>query len=118
MKTNAKRSTVIEAIEKINNDHGYKIILNKDEIQGKWFYFTIRSEVSGIPGARNSCSGRKLVSASWHSHGYLFDEIFEIEPDALIYSGGEKITKQYGNWQDRNIGSHYQPCYFSETSIL
>ena len=118
MKTTAKRSTVLDAIKSVNEKHGYEIILNRDDQNGKYFNFTIRSKHSGVPGSRLSWSGRKLVYASWHAHGYLFDEIFHTEPEAVIYSAGEKITKYFGNWQDRNIGSIIQPCYFSETSIL
>lgn len=118
MRTNAKRSTVISAMENVNNKHGYKLILNRDEIKGKWYHFTIRSEKSGIAGSRTSWSGRNMVSASWHAHGYLFDEIFNIEPDSKVISMGKEITREKGNWQDRNIGSMVSPCCFSETSIL
>ena len=117
MKTNATRQTIISAIEIVNKREGYQIELNRDDQTGKWYNFTLKSK-SGIPGARTSHSGRNLACASWHAHGYIFDEIFNIEPEAVIYSGGEKITKNFGNWQDRNIGSVYQPCNFSETSIL
>lgn len=105
-------------MENVNSEHGYKLILNRDEMQGKWYHFTIRSEKSGIAGARTSYSGRNMVSASWHAHGFLFDEIFKIEPSAKVVSLGKEITRENGNWQDKNIGSMYNPCYFSETSIL
>lgn len=118
MRTNASNITVITALERVNQQHGYKLEFNRFEKRGNWIHFTIQSEKSGIPGARTSHSGRNLVSASWHAHGYLFDEIFKIEPDAVIWSAGEKITREHGNWQDKNIGSIMQPCYYSETSIL
>ena len=118
MKTDAKRETVINAINEINARFNYKIELNRDDQQGKWFHFTIKSEKSGIPGSRYSWSGRKLVSASWHAHGHLFDEIFKEDPNAIIWSAGNKITIESGNWQDKNIGSYFCPVYFSETSIL
>jgi hypothetical protein len=59
-----------------------------------------------------------LAKASWHAHGYLFDELFLINPNAVIYSNGTKITINEGNWIDKNIGSYYQPCMFSQTSII
>jgi hypothetical protein len=117
MKTNAKRSTVLQAIENVNQQKGYQIKLNRDEQKGKWFNFTLKTD-SKIPGARTSWTGRNMPKASWHAHGYIFDAIFEIEPQAIIYSGGDKITKDSGNWNDRNIGSIMYPCYFSKTSIL
>lgn len=117
MRTSAQRNTVLRAIAIVNEREGYQIYLNRDEIKGKSYFFTLKSD-SGIPGSRISCNGKKLAYASWHAHGYIFDEIFKIEPNSVIYSNGEKITSQCGNWQDRNIGSMMQPCYFSETSIL
>jgi hypothetical protein len=117
MKTNASRLTVVSAIETVNKKRGYQIGFNRNDQSGKWFNFTLRSK-SGIPGARTSSTGRNLPCASWHAHGFVFDEIFKLEPTAVIYSCGEIITKESGNWKDRNIGSIINPCYFSETSIL
>ena len=117
MKTTATRHEVLQAIDTVNKEHGYKIYLNRDEQKGKWFHFTIKSP-SKVPGARISVTGRNLACASWHAHGYLFDEIFKLNESAVIWSGGEKITIEGGNWQDRNVGSYVHPVYFSETSIL
>jgi hypothetical protein len=72
----------------------------------------------GVKGSCVSTSGRKLACASWHAHGYIFDEIFKLEPNAMIYSLGQKIDKYEGNWKDRQIGSMSNPKYYSETSIL
>lgn len=118
MKTNAKVSTLYSAIQTVNNRHGYDLIFNRYDINGKYVHFTIRSRKSGISGARTSHSGRNLPSASWHAHGFLFEEIFRIEPTAVIWSLGQKITADSGNWIDRNVGSMMCPCYFSELSIL
>jgi hypothetical protein len=118
MKTTANLNTVQKALETVNKKHGYKIIFNRCDQSGKWLNFTIRSEKSNIPGARVSHSGKNLTSASWHAHGFLFDEIFKLDPDAIIQSAGAKITKEHGNWIDKNIGSINAPCYFSDTSIL
>lgn len=120
MKTTAKETTVKQAMANVNSEHGYKLEFNRFDITGTrkpYVNFTLKT-ASKIPGARVSWSGRNLPCASWHAHGYLFDEIFKMEPDAVIYSGGAKMDAERGNWQDRNIGSMMQPCYFSETSIL
>lgn len=117
MKTNVSKETVMIAINNMNRTQGYQIELNRADYSSKWFNFTIKSK-SKIPGARTSTSGRNLAKASWHAHGYLFDEIFKLRPDAIIYSAGKKITTDEGNWKDRNIGSYYYPKYYSETSIL
>ena len=117
MKTTARKETVIIAINNVNEKRGYKIELKRSDQTGKWFNFTLKSK-SRIPGARVSYSGRNLAAASWHAHGYIIDEIFKIEPAAVIYSAGEKIDVYGGNWIDKNIGSYYNPVYYSQTSIL
>jgi len=116
MKTNAKFETVRQAIENVNRSKGYKLELNRAEQIGKYFHFTLKSP-SKIPGARVSYSGRNLAKASWHAHGYVMDEIFNIEPAATIWSFGEKLTAGFF-WKDREIGSYFRPMKFSQTSIL
>lgn len=117
MRTTAKREIVIEAINQVNMNHGYQLELNRDEqVSSKWYSFTLKSK-SGIPGSRTSWTGRRLPCASWHAHGYVMDKIFELEPEAVIVSLGQKYYKGF-RWEDKNIGSVMQPCYFSHTSIL
>ena len=67
-------------------------------------------------GTRLAPSGwRKVGGACWHVHGHFFEELFKVNPEAVVISGGTlKITKDYGNWEDRNIGSQACPRYFSE----
>jgi len=117
MKTNVSKEVVLQAIANVNQKQGYQIELNRSDYLGKWYNFTIKSK-SKIPGARVSSSGRNLPKASWHAHGYLFDAIFTLAPNAIIYSFGKKITIENGNWEDMKIGSMMNPIYFSETSIL
>ena len=108
-----------EALEAVNQEQGYKLIWNRSpERQGNFLVFTIRSETSKIAGAKVSFSGRNSPSASWHSHGYLFDAIFEICPEAIIKSLDKTITIDEGNWEDYNVGSRMCPQYASEQSIL
>lgn len=117
MKTTATESTVVKALDNVNKEHGYKITFNRNDQSGKWFNFTIKSEKSGIPGSRTSHSGRRLISASWHAHGYLFDAILAIDKKAIIKSLDKTIDINGGNWQDMNIGSMMCPMHMSETSI-
>lgn len=116
MKTTANIETVKTALLAVNQEKGYELECNRLDQCGKWVNFTIKSK-SGIPGSRLSGSGRKLAKASWHAHGFVMDKIFEIEPDCVIISMGEKLYAGH-IWQDRNIGSQYNPVYFSATSIL
>ncbi len=119
MKTNASRDTVLQAIANVNKKRKYQISLNRDEQKGKNFFFTLKTP-SKVPGARKSHTGRHMPKASWHAHGFVFEEIFKLDPSAHIVSGTEKIVSgpHGGNWEDRNIGSIMNPCYFSEVSIL
>jgi hypothetical protein len=118
METNATKQQVEEAIERVNKQHGYQIEFNNWSYpRNGVFRFTIKSKKSGIPGARYSSSGRKLISASWHTHGYVMDEIFDINPECYIRSLGEKYYKGF-EWKDMNIGSMMNPVNASELSIL
>jgi hypothetical protein len=119
MRTNASIQVLRRALENVNADHGYKLTFNRLEQVGRRVHFTIKS-ASGIPGARESASGRNLPCASWHAHGYLFDEIFKINPSAIIWAMGKKITIDGGNWMDVRIAGPAYPGmhWMSETSIL
>ena len=118
MKTTATKEQVLMALENVNKEYGYQLELNNcQQLSKKVFQFTIRSAKSGIPGARYSSTGRKLVSASWHAHGYVMDEIFEINPDCYIDSMGKRLTKGF-RWEDKNVGSIINAVSFSELSIL
>ena len=48
-------------------------------------------------------------------HGNFFEKLFEISPEAIIYSSwAGKITNHSGNWQDKNIGGIMNPMYYSD----
>lgn len=118
MYTNATFRQLNEALEVINRNYDGNISF-KDiaTVSSKRNKFTLKA-VSGKPGSRYSHSGRKLPCASWHVHGEFFDALFAIDPNIYVLSMGKKITKDHGNWEDRNIGSMMRPMYFSEASIL
>ena len=117
MKTTATKEQVLQAIEIVNNREGYQISLNRADQTGKWFNFTLESP-SKVLGAKVSPTGRNLPKASWHAHGFIFDEIFGLNPDAIIWSCGKKIDANGGNWQDIQIGSLGRPCWASGLSIV
>lgn len=99
-----------KALDIINKKYQGNITFNRLDNKG----FTLKCKDSKKPGHRRGYSGRRLISACWHVHGDFFDALFEIKPEAIIISLGEKITRFYGNWQDRNIGSMMYPLYLSE----
>lgn len=118
MTTTATIDQLQKALKEVNKKQGYKLEFNRIEQKTKnRVLFTIKS-ASKIPGSRTSSKGRNLAKASWHAHGYLFDAILSINPDAIIFSLGKRIDIDGGNWEDKNVGSMIAPMYFSETSNL
>lgn len=117
MKTNATIQELRTALDKVNEKYSGNISFETLEQKTKSrVSFTLKAK-SGLPGSRVSHSGRKLAKASWHVHGELFDILFDLNPEIYILSLGKRIDKNGGNWQDSNIVSMMNPCYFSETSI-
>jgi len=119
MKTTASATTVSIAIDYVNRIRGYKLETKRFDRTGKWINFTLKS-TSGIPGAKKSASGRNLACASWHSHGYVMDKIFELEPDCVIWSAGKKLTAGFF-WEDFKVGFEWdtqKSIMASQTSIL
>jgi len=115
MKTTATRAQVIEAISKVNQKYGYKLELATDQQQtARYYSFTLKTP-SGIPGARVGTSGRNMAKASWHAHGYLFDELLTLAPDAVIISAGRRIDKAGGNWIDTRVAPNVM---YSQLSIV
>ena len=49
-------------------------------------------------------NGRRMRFACWHAHGDFFDNLFEINPEATVYSSGIPITIDGGNWRDSPRG--------------
>jgi hypothetical protein len=76
---------------------------------------SFRLKVNNSKGIGSAFSRTKHTgSACWHVHGHFFEELFKINPQAIVYSAKSKVTKDYGNWEDYNIGSQAEPLYASE----
>jgi hypothetical protein len=115
------KETLDKALEIINKKYEGNVIYNRlPERKGNFYHFTLRVKSSHNLGHRigfhptSTGKNRRLVSACWHVHGDYFEAIFSIEPSAIIDVSTHRITKSFGNWQDRNIGSMMIPMYFSE----
>jgi hypothetical protein len=115
---------LIKALEIINVKYQGNIEFKTFDTATK--NFTLKTKNSKLPGHRlhkriespfdnPKNIQRRGISACWHVHGDFFDALFSISPDAYIISNGNKITSNYGNWQDRNIGSQMFPQYYSES---
>lgn len=108
------------ALDKNNAKYGNNIKFKRLDITGKQVTFTLTVVSSKGPGARHSTwknakgNYTRIAAACWHVHGDFFDALFKIAPDAEIKTGNKSITRHCGNWEDWNIGSAYQPMYYSE----
>ena len=126
---NVSKQIIEIAMREVNKKYNNNIIFNPlHELRplnkkGTAFSFTIRCLSSKNKGHRTcrryDFSGevheRKHISACWHVHGDLFDTIFDLSPNAKIYTGGFCYRSKSDNWQDKNIGSMMFPVYFSES---
>jgi len=115
-----------KALEIVNEKYQGNVKWNRFDKNGNGFNFTLKVKDFKAPGHRlhiryddpfKTCIQKTHRSshACWHVHGDFFDALFSINPNAVIYSNGNKITKDEGNWQDRNIGSQMFPVYYSES---
>lgn len=100
---------------KYNHNIGFRFLE-----QGRKVHFRLIANSYDHIGFRITHGGFCHPSGCWHAHGDFFDAVFEVAPDAMILSAGGgdgliKITKDEGNWQDRNIGSKIYPFMFSES---
>lgn len=83
------------------------------------FRFRLWCKDSHKPGARlsqsrSSLGNRKHFPAvCWHGHGDFWDILFALNPNAKVWAH-KWITKDKGNWEDRNIGSMFDPLLYSE----
>ena len=108
------------AMSKINNKYNGNVEWNRFD-GSRVFNFTLKVKDSSGLGAKFGFTTnkdgeyRKTCSACWHVHGDFFDALIEINQDAVIVSSFAKIDKNGGNWQDRNIGSMFNPRYYSES---
>jgi hypothetical protein len=123
MITNATTQELNEALEKINHRFDHNIIFRElKQISKNRRQFTIRVIDSKKAGhgrgndhpnwtdrKGNPVKPRRLVSACWHVHGWLFEELINLNPLIFIKSRGQRIDKLGGNWEDYNVGSMIYP---------
>jgi len=115
MKVKNVTSQEIEAaLKTVNKKYENNIVFKRFEQKGKQFVFTLTVKNSKKAGGRIGNSGKRVAAACWHVHGDFFDALLEINENAVITTCSGKIDKNNGNWQDRNIGSIYEPLMYSE----
>jgi len=122
----AKYTTIEElnaALAVVNAEFDSNIRFKRIQAQGRRILFTLTVNDSRRPGGRIGHSGRRVAAACWHVHGKFFDALLEINSTAVIDTsirgGKAQIYKTAAgdvanNWQDFNIGSQFEPMYYSE----
>lgn len=83
---------------------------------------------------RNKDGERRRIGgcACWHAHGHFFEALYTVNSKAIIstagtcqtglqtgrYNDSERPitgpTYKQGNWRDRQVGSMFDPAYFSD----
>ena len=69
---------------------------------------------------RNKDGERRRIGgcACWHAHGHFFEALYQVNAKAVIRTASVKSitgpTFNEGNWQDRQVGSMFDPASFSE----
>jgi len=112
---NCSADDLQRALDAINNQFDNNVCWEREpERRGNQLMFTLRTKQGRKAGSRLTHTGRHIPKACWHVHGEFFDALFEIAPDAVVKARDKIITASGGNWQDWNIGSHFQPMYYSE----
>ena len=115
MQVKATEQEIKQALELVNKDFDNNLTFNNFEsLSETRFRVTLRVRDSHKKGSKLSYSGRHLISACWHAHGYFFEALLSLNPKAIIKTALATITNENGNWQDRNLGSIFEPRYFSE----
>jgi hypothetical protein len=124
MITNATRDQLEAALTEVNAKYGGNIRWNREPEQtGRRLAFTLRTVSSKGPGHSRGTNflgfdkgfekGKRLPSACWHVHGYLFDALLKND-GVYIISRGKRIDKDGGNWEDFNAGSQMFPFMMSD----
>ena len=104
-----------EALNRNNVNYNDQVIWNCEPTHTKHgIKFTLKVKHNKAVGHGISHSGRQMSTACWHVHGHFFDRLFDVNPDAVVYSRGKRITKNEGNWEDFNVGNQMYPKFASE----
>jgi len=112
-----------KALEMVNARYDGNIEFKRLEHRGRKIIFTLKVKAIGklkkgeiFKGAgRAFTNNRRTGAACWHVHGHFFEAILSICPDAVITSMLATVSKDGGNWNDKEIGSPFHGYkYMSE----
>lgn len=126
MYTNAKVSTVRQAVAKISRKYKGNVIFDRkpESVRKTFNYirFTVRTKNKLAKPSRLSANGRPIYKLSWQVFGELMEEIFKIEPDCEIKTATGNYKKGF-KWADVDIRTEEQreagmaPIFYSTTAI-
>ncbi len=124
---NVSQVELDRALQAINENRyeGNVIYKREPERNGRGLRFTLRVADSKGPGHRRGFSfgarpARRLPSLCWHGHGYFFDALFSIAPEARIVVDVPRRRSimaddpHYDRWFDWQAGSTFNPVYASD----
>jgi hypothetical protein len=124
MITNATLQEVNTAIGELNKRFEGNIRMkDRKQLSKNRLQFTITVYDSKKIGSKRSyhmlrSKPRRVSAACWHVHGYLFEELFKINPSCFVRTSlgryKHMVTEEQGNWVDMNVGSYFQPVNASE----
>jgi len=114
-KTNLKElEKAMELLNKVFNDNIIFNRLTQIDKKGNSFRVTLKVKDSKNIGARRGYTGRRLINACYHVHGYFFQILFMLNPQIQIKSLNNNISEN-NIWDfDINIGSIMNPLYLSD----
>jgi len=101
----SSRALIEQAITNTSAKFDNNIVANRFEQTTSTAYeVTIKCVSSRGKGAKRGASGRRTSSCCWHAWGTFFDELFKLNPRIVIIAQGNRITRESGNWVDRQNG--------------
>jgi hypothetical protein len=113
---NCTNEQLRQALDSVNVRYQGNIKFRKIRAKGKWIDFTLGVKISKGPGAWRDDLEKQFPRACYHAQGHFLQELFKYAPEAEVFSEfiGTWITRNGGNWQDKNIGSTMRPLMFSQ----
>jgi hypothetical protein len=123
---NVKPMEMHMALIMVNKRYNGNIAFNRFDVHRNSIEATLR--VINSNKKNGTTEGRKLNqqfvitnkgirangSACWHVHGYFFEALLEIQPNAIITTQYSRIDINGGNWVDVQKGSIMNPVMYSE----
>jgi len=114
MKVKLTEKQLQEVLVKLNQEFENNIAMQSCPVNSKWSRVRLFTKHHAFRGARRGVSGRRVPNACWHAYGRFIDIIFEIYPEAIVYTSGVRYTKNNWQWIDRDIGGSINPVYYSK----